>query len=104
MLLLTALLLAQGPSAGSYSLTLNQALILSRSGRGQIAVAANYRQPEAPEPIGLSILADGSADRVEVTTGFHDQSIDESPGSSGRGGVGLQVGLVGTRPSLVGDS
>jgi hypothetical protein len=64
MLLLTALLLVQGPSAGSDTLTLSQALTLSRSGRGQLAAAANY----------------------------------------GRGGVGLQVGLVGTRPSLVGNS
>jgi cobalt-zinc-cadmium efflux system outer membrane protein len=40
MLLLTALLLVQGPSAGSDTLTLSRALTLSRSGRGQLAAAA----------------------------------------------------------------
>ena len=40
MLLLTALLLVQGASAGSDTLTLDQALTLSRSGRGQLAAAA----------------------------------------------------------------
>jgi outer membrane protein, heavy metal efflux system len=40
MLLLTALLLVQGASAVTDTLTLDQALILSRSGRGQLAAAA----------------------------------------------------------------
>ena len=40
MLLLTALLLVQGASAASDTLTLDQALTLSRSGRGQLAAAA----------------------------------------------------------------
>ena len=40
MLLLTALLLVQGASAGSDTLTLDQALTLSRLGRGQLAAAA----------------------------------------------------------------
>src|SRR4051812_1366585 len=40
MLLVTVLLLLQGPSPGSDTLTLNQALVLSRSGRGQTAAAA----------------------------------------------------------------
>jgi outer membrane protein, heavy metal efflux system len=40
MLLLTALLLVQGASPGLDTLTLDQALTLSRSGRGQLAAAA----------------------------------------------------------------
>jgi outer membrane protein, heavy metal efflux system len=40
MLLLTALLLVQGAPTGSDTLTLDQALVRSRSGRGQLAAAA----------------------------------------------------------------